>query len=344
MVYKNFLFNFSSSYSGGGLKRLVAFSEWFNNKGGACFIVNSKVEKIMSQYSNNNYFYVDVSRIEKFINNQNYIHDSIIEMRRCDFYYSYNIPIKHNFADINWFHLSNVLPFHNVLSYNIPFGRGVELWWLGRLIKMGLKNANIISAESQFSLNLMGDKGNKKACISPNGSDNEIDFISNPLDINPVKNIAIVIGTYHHKNILDSYKIYRYLRVKNKELKLVIIGDIGTIPLFIKNDPQVDLKGVIGHDAVFALLYRARFYINSSKIENSWNAASEGIFFAEESFISKIPPHCELLQGSIMKVLDCLDTVFHPIIHVYRDNLTKKKLKTWDEVITNMNEYIKNRK
>mgnify|MGYP001158669324 CR=1 FL=1 len=39
---KKILFNFSSSYTGGGLKRLISFSEWFDSHGGAVFIVHEK--------------------------------------------------------------------------------------------------------------------------------------------------------------------------------------------------------------------------------------------------------------------------------------------------------------
>ena len=41
------LFNFSRSYSGGGLKRLLAFSKYFNENRGANFIVNTKVKPYM---------------------------------------------------------------------------------------------------------------------------------------------------------------------------------------------------------------------------------------------------------------------------------------------------------
>ena len=41
--FEHFLFNFSSSASGGGLKRLLAYSDWFNNNGGAQFIVHSNL-------------------------------------------------------------------------------------------------------------------------------------------------------------------------------------------------------------------------------------------------------------------------------------------------------------
>ena len=34
----NYLFNFSVSWTGGGLKRLYAYSEWFDKKGGTNYI------------------------------------------------------------------------------------------------------------------------------------------------------------------------------------------------------------------------------------------------------------------------------------------------------------------
>ena len=114
---------------------MMAFSEWFNENGGSCFIVNSRVDKIMARYPNNNYFYIDLGLIKKAVNNQNYVHNALAMMDRCDFYYAYNIPLKHSFSEVNWFHLSNVLPLIDTSSYGIPLTRRVELWWLGRLIK-----------------------------------------------------------------------------------------------------------------------------------------------------------------------------------------------------------------
>ena len=338
--YKNYLFNFSSSYTGGGLKRLIAYIEWFNKKGGAHFIVNEKLRGKLDDFSRNTYHYISITHFQKLINTQKYVDVVIKEMDRCEFYYSYNIPIKTNLAQIKWFHLSNVLPFISMSKFNIPYRRRIELWWLGIIVRQGFRYSDFISAESRFSLQLLNQESNKKLLVSPNGADQEISLISSFSSNNIVKNIAVVIGTYHHKNLIDSYKIYRYLKVNNNDLKLVIIGDIDTVPLSIKNDPQVELKGVIDHDKTMNVLYNARVYINTSKIENSWNAASEGVFLANESFISKIPPHCELLQDSKIKFLNHLGT-FHPIMHISQDNLNTHKLETWDEIITNMNEFIK---
>jgi hypothetical protein len=340
-LYKNYLFNFSSSYTGGGLKRLIAYIEWFNKKGGSHFIVNEKLRGKLDDFSRNTYHYVSVTHFQKLINTQRYVDVVIKEMGKCDFYYSYNIPIKKNPAQIKWFHLSNVLPFTSMSKFNIPYRRRIELWWLGILTKQGFQYCDFVSAESRFSLQLFGLENNKKLLVSVNGSDQEIALISSFSSGSVVKNIAVIVGTYYHKNLIDSYKIYRHLKINNNELKLVIIGDIDTVPLSIKNDPQVELKGVIDHDKTINVLSNSRFYITTSKVENSWNAASEGVFLAKESFISKIPPHCELLQDSAMEPLSHLGT-FHPILHVSRDNLNSDKLETWDEIITTMIKFTEN--
>ena len=341
--YAKYLFNFSSSYSGGGLKRLTAYIEWFNKNGGAHFIVNNKLRGKLDSFSSNTYHYVSITHFQKLINTQRYVDVAIKEMGKCEVYYSYNIPIKKNAALAKWFHLSNVLPFTSMSKVNIPYRRIIELWWLGILTKKGFQYSDFVSAESIFSLQLLSLENNIKSTVSVNGSDQELGLISRSSPGTVTKNIAVIIGTYHHKNLIDSYKIYSHLKLNNSELKLIIIGDIGTVPRSIKDDPQVELKGVIDHEDIINVLSRSRFYINTSKVENSWNAASEGVFLAKESFISKIMPHCELLQGSAMNTLHHLDT-FHPIIHISRDNLNSDKLETWDEIITTMNEVINNNK
>ena len=64
------------------------------------------------------------------------------------------------------------------------------------------------------------------------------------------------------------------------------------------------------------------------------------MFLAEESFVSKIPPYLELLQNIEVNLLSDLDTV-HQIMHVPRIRIKDTKLKTWDEIITDMNEVVK---
>lgn len=333
--YSNYLFNFSSSYSGGGLKRLTAYVEWLDNQGGAHFIINENLKESFNHFSRNTYHFVKINSFKKFINSQKYVDLIIREMGECHFCYSYNIPVKKNLAKINWFHLSNVLPYTNMSIFNIPYRRKIELWWLGLLTKQGLKYCNFISAESSFSLGLLNIEKSERNIISPNGSDQEITAIKNILLDSAMKNTAIVTGTYHHKNLLDSYKIFKHLKLNNSDLKLIIFGDKSTVPEVIRCDTFVELKGIKPHENIIENLSKSRFYINTSKIENSWNAASEGVFLANESYISKIPPHDELLKNCEVKILNNFET-FDKVMHVSRDFLKTDKLQTWDEIIISM--------
>jgi glycosyltransferase involved in cell wall biosynthesis len=332
--YQNYLFNFSSSYSGGGLKRLMAYISWFHRRGGAHFIVNKRLDGQLTKFDANNYHYVDICGIEKFLNKQTYVERIIASIGRCDFYYSYNVPMKDFRANVRWFHLSNVLPLCGTRGLSIPSRRRIELWWLGVITKQGLRNCDIASAESKFSLNLLRDDGGIKRAISTNGVDNEIGVMTRCSDYN-VEKLAVIIGTYFHKNIDDSYKVYQYLKRSHPTLNLVIIGDPKTVPDHVKQDTSVILKGVIKHDEALKVLSRAIFYISTSLMENSWNAASEGVMLAQESILSKIPPHLELLEGSEYTVLDKIKTR-NPMLCIKRGKLNSDKLKTWDEIIFDM--------
>lgn len=334
-MYQNFLFNFSSSYSGGGLKRLLAFSEWFNKNGGANFIVHENLYGKLDNFSFNNYYYINISKFKKLLNNNKYVYDILGKIDKCDFYYSYNIPIKNTTAKKSWFHLSNVLPFTNMSNFNIPFKRKIELWWLGALTRKCLNNFDFISAESRFSINMLDLDSRKKCQVSPNGSDEEIQTISNFVNQDIEKNYAVVIGTYHHKNLMDSYKIFKHLETNNIGLKLAIFGEKQTVPYQIKKDVNIELYGVTEHKEVLKFLANCKFYINTTMIENSWNAASEGIFLARESYISKIPPHNELLSDIKTTTSKTLD-IFDKVMHVSRDNLKISKLITWEEIIKEM--------
>jgi len=85
------------------------------------------------------------------------------------------------------------------------------------------------------------------------------------------------------------------------------------------------------------LLSAAKFYINTSKVENSWNAASEGVLLANESYISRIEPHFELV-----KTIANNNYVFDgDLIHVKRKNISVEKLMAWSDIIQNMIKLVK---
>tara|TARA_B100001057_G_scaffold354877_1_gene356882 strand:- start:16971 stop:18005 length:1035 start_codon:yes stop_codon:yes gene_type:complete len=330
--FKRFIFNFSSSYTGGGLKRLLAFSKWFNKNGGAHFIVNTKLNHHMGNFQNNSYYYVNLNRFQKTLNLQGYVKSVFNKTNGCDFYYSYNIPMKKFNTKISWFHLSNVLPLISKSDFNIPTTRKIELRWLGVLIKKGLSKSDFISAESNYSLDLISNFSNGLFQLSLNGSDDELRLISKHKSFKKFENFAVLIGTYYHKNLEDSFKIFKYLKLKNKNLKLHIFGEISTIPLSIAKDSDVILHGIQNHSIIIDFLQRSSYYINTSLVENSWNAAAEGVFLSRESFISDIPPHRELIKGSKVNVLRNINTTT-PLLNLKKENNEAINLTSWDEEI-----------
>jgi hypothetical protein len=251
-----------------------------------------------------------------------------------DLYYSYGIPIYFEVGLVNWFHLSNVLPLKpkgitiGVLSY-------LKVLELGRRIRKNLQNASVISAESQFSLRALGSKNTQRHFLSVNGADDEIA----PLAENKVykkSNIAVVIGTYRYKALHESYKVFMMLRKASEgDLKLVIIGPEKDILAEIADDKHVVIRGLLSRKEVVECLQTARFYISTTQIENSYNAASEGIFFADESYISNIGPHQELLSETPTELVS-IPGVHSELIKIKRENINGNKLQTWAQVIEQM--------
>ena len=332
MKYKGYLFNFASAASGGGLKRLLAYSEWFNCNGGAQFIVHNAFREHLQHFKNNEITYISETKLERAFNHQLYLKPWQNSPKQLDLYYSYNLPMKKIAANAKWFHLSNVLPFDNDSNYQIPKLRRIELWWLGRLISRSFKYCDIISAESRYSSELLSRYHEIKKFISPNGADEEIAAIDKAKTNVSTQNHAIIVGTYFHKNLIDSYSIFSKLHEREPNLRLKIFGDIDTVPVCIKNDKSVILEGVKPRYDIIEALNGASYYINTSLIENSWNAIAEGVYLARKSFISNIPPHLELLDEKSYNMQTMVKTTV-PIIEIDRNMIKPSKLKTWDDEI-----------
>jgi hypothetical protein len=82
-------------------------------------------------------------------------------------------------------------------------------------------------------------------------------------------------------------------------------------------------------------LCQSKFYISSTYAENSYNGAAEGAFLANESYISDIPPHRELLVGESVEPIS-FPGLHRPVLHLARDQLKGVNLKSWHTVITEM--------
>ena len=332
-VTYRFLLNFAPSYSGGGLKRLYEFAKWFDANGGAWFVIHPVVARMKEEFPNNKYWIADQPRYQRLLNDCSYLPAIEDEVGRPDLYYAYGIPIYRKVGVKNWFHLSNVLPLVWREPPLSPFDR-VKFKYLGSRIRANLHNADVISAESGYSLSLIGASSTKQLIVSVNGSDEELAYMRSP-DNHPKTNIATVVGTYGYKRIEDSFRVFETLHRTNAGLRLVIIGDPEAVPKSVRRDARVDLRGSVPRAEVIKLLHGSKYYISSTRVENSFNAASEGIAFSEEAFISDIPPHRELLTDTPFSEVTFPGTS-RPMLHVVGRNLSRSNLRTWDEVVRDM--------
>ena len=335
MIVKNkFLFNFSASHIGGGYKRLFAYSKIFNSRGGAYFIIRPNCKNLALLFNKNKYFYVEKSNLKRLLNDSYYLKAILDSIGSLNLYYSYGIPIYSKIAKVNWFHLSNVLP---LTPYGIPisFFHYVKMQVLGYRIRHNLINADVISAESLFSLGLFSREYKDNLFLSVNGSDNEI-FLFRKKNLQKKDNIAVVVGTYDYKAISESFNIFKMLKKSySPDLKLVIIGDSRKISKVIISDKNVIIAGTLSHESTISYLNKAKYYISTTYIENSYNAVSEGVLLSNESYISDIAPHREFLLNIPFRKIYIKD-ISRSILHIRNRDISNLNMKLWENVVNEM--------
>ncbi|URQ68447.1 glycosyltransferase [SAR86 cluster bacterium] len=333
----NYLFNFSVSWTGGGLKRLYAYSEWFDKKGGTNFIVHPTCSNFIDLYPNNKYFIVKQSKLSRLFKDSSYLQEILTKLDNLDMYYSYGIPIYSRVCKVNWFHLSSVTPLL-ALNMDLSIFNKIKYSILGMKIKRNLKHADHISAESNFSLGLLKDIDENKLILSVHGSDDELKYLDQNID-DKKENIAITVGTHTYKRLDLVYSKFLELKENNNELKLFVIGEKNNIPSYILQDKQVEATGTIPRKKVIEFLIRARYFITASSVENSYNAASEGIFLATESFISDISPHMELVKG-MPYTHSPIQNSNIAFLQISRSDLSSSNIATWDQVLVDLLKHV----
>ena len=332
-VQNRYLFNFAASYSTGGYKRLYEYAKWFNGNGGAWFVIHPRCSHLVAEFPNNRFFIARQSRIERLYNDGAYLKAIEQEIGQPELHYSYGIPLYFRFGKVSWFHLSNVLPL-GVKAIPLSLLMRLQYAFLGMKIRSGFAYADVISAESASSLQMLRLESTDRLFLSVNGSDDELAWLQS-MEVTQTEDIATVVGTMSYKALDDSFRLFELLRKVNSRLKLIIIGPPNWIPQGLKRRQNVVIRGVETRSAVIDWLRRTKIYISTTCIENSYNAAAEGIFFADESYISDIGPHRELLVDMPFEQLS-VPGVRMPLLHVHRDRLTGANLKTWETVVVEM--------
>lgn len=328
------MFNFSASRAGGGLKRLHEFSRWCDAHGGADFIIHESCRNLPTAFPNNRYHCVAQSALSRLFDDESYLDPILASLGELHLYYAYGIPIYRRAARVNWFHLSNVIPF-NVGRVSLPAIDYLKQPLLAWRYRSNLKHADIASAESHASLQYLRSSGTTQLVVSVNGSDDELSYRADPADQPVAIDTAVVVGTYKYKAISDSWRIFQALQSSQPNLKLIVIGVPEQVPREIRDSPSVTLTGVLPRAEVVRHLAGASHYISTTTLENSYNAASEGVFLARESWVSDIPVHRELLGNEKHEVVR-FPGVRASVLHVKRDSITTSQLRSWDRVIVDV--------
>lgn len=328
-----FLFNFAASYSQGGYKRLHEYARWFDHHGGAWFAIHPRCEHLRARFPGNSYFTVARSHFRRLFDDSSYLDEIGRTIGQPELYYAYGIPLYRRFGRMNWFHLQNVL---TVGTHDVPLSVPLRLKMrlLARRFRRGFAFADIISAESQYSLGLFESPAASRKVLSVNGNDDELAQLGERVRRLP-DDLATAIGTISYKALDDTFVMFRGLQERNPGLQLVIIGEPKHVPGWLRRRSEVIVRGTLERQAVIDILRRSRFYLSATHVENSYNGAAEGAFLAAESFISDIPPHRELLHGESFQAVP-IAGLSRPFLHVHRERLEGVNLKSWHAIITEM--------
>ena len=302
------LFNFSSSWSGGGLIRTLETIKWFDDNFGASFIISDRIKDLVSSHNKKNkYFFVSENKIKRLVMDGYYMPEIIDEIGRPDIYFSYGIPVFNNIAKINWFHISNALTL-KTNNISLPLITRLQMWILKKRIIKTMNNTDIATGESKFSINLLKEENKKRniTChydVLPNGYD--ISLLEDVLNKKREQSIryAITIGTFSYKKIDIALELFQKIKKTYNLKKFIIIGSSNHLPKSIINEGFVEFKSNISREELFSLLYNAEYYISASQIENSSIAALEALLLSKNIILSNIPSHNEMIKRFKTKTL-----------------------------------------
>jgi len=335
-----YLFNFSASRGGGGLRRLLEYSRWFNTRGGADFIVHEQTREKVSPFTGNTHHFIKQSNLKRLFKDCDYIPEIIKQIGQPQIYFSYGIPVYSRVGRINWFHLSNLLA---VYRKGIPLSLEIrsKMLVVGNRLKRNAGNCDVMSAESENSLNLLAEHtgfSRKRMLKLENGVDGELLEASKKCGESKKKPIMLAIGTYKYKRLRETYEVFSSLKHEKPDLELHIIGDPVEIPPDILKQPGVVSLGIKygRQNEVYSALQEASYFITNTAAENSSVASLEGVILARESLISDIPPHRELLNECSFRT-ETFENQRVSMLRVKQTEIADKiQYLSWDEAINEM--------
>ena len=334
MLY-DIIFDFSVSPVGGGLKRLLEYIKYFDqSQAKVLFLVHPRTCEILKGYKNVHIDYVSRSIVKRLLFDSSYV-SRYRDKSKC--FFSYGIPIYQRMSNLDWFHLSNTLPFA-YKKCSVSRVSKLKNFLLFRMFKKGASNPDIVSAESQFSLDLYSSRCGKpkESIILRNGVDS-IHF--NNESIPERLPTVLTVGVEGYKRIVKVFNEFLNMRKTMGIEKLIIVGPLKKVPKYIVQTDGVRVTGQIAKEEITPLYSTSQFYISASEIENSSNAVIEAVAGGATCILSKIPSHLEMFDYD--ENLYCNYDIGEEFFVADATHLKSKQKQMWKEIIEIMLDRIK---
>lgn len=329
-TFENYVyaFDFSASYSGGGLKRLIAFSKYANDMGGGVFFIHPFAKKHIIRYKNNCYISYPGSAFFRLLPFSLYKSRLLKSLPNLQLYYSYNVPLFQpgNFQRV--FHVSNVLPL-TWRRFGVPLFRFLQLQYLGLLMRLAMYGSDKICVESNASIEFIPKGFVKKVFVSYNGVDDELAFLVCNDEPSSSARYGVTVGVQPYKNVKRSIQLFHSIKKQFALEKLLVVGGHG-----LENHDQhkdVEFLGELDRAQVLETLSKSSVYISSTSIENSYNAAAEGVLLSEVSFVSNLSVHRELCEMLCVSP-GISEFQQNTYLVIQRSEVDSTKIPTWKEI------------
>lgn len=321
------IFDFSASRVGGGLRRLREYYRYFITKNyPVLFLVHPMLAHELKPAGKVEILGLARSPLGRIIADSAYVRPYA---GMSPWFFSYGIPLGGRVADRNWFHVSNALPF-GYRNCTVTQQARLKNWLLASRFKRGAKNVDVLSAESQFSLDLYGSTCclPDKSLILSNGTELALGTGETPKVRRPY---AITVGTEPYKRLDLVYEEYKAIKRSFGLERLEIIGNREKVPGAILHKDDVAVTGFLSDEEYLTRYREAALFISASEIENSSNAVLEAIQAGMVCRLSCIPSHLEMFREGVIELKNT-DRFFTADLSMIRPEC----FKTWSMIIDEM--------
>ena len=301
------LFDFSSSPIRGAVRRLDAYINFFSKTDlKVVFLVHAKVRSNYRLNDKVKIIYINKNILDKIFSINKYLDEYKLKV---NWLFSYGVPINKVIAVNNWLHISNILPFNP--NINIPILLKLKMYVLRLNYVRGSKMIDVVSAESQFSLDSYSSyiTGPKLVPLY-----NGIEYRP---DIKPLGNFlkygnyAVISGTQPYKRVDKAYSLFLHLKNLYKLDNVLIIGSLDLLDSKYRSMPDVVLIDHLEDALYFESLLTSEIFITSTEVENSSCAVLEAICYCKKSYLSDIQSTAELLDiNTVTKYSFASDSYF----------------------------------